>query len=139
MTGNEKLRKENQAFRKEIQDLKNQLKKITNGMSQAQRRTGQKKTREIFLLLQFICLIISPLVCYVVLSFILRFLFHIFLNCKLSLVKSLSLYFLYFARIVPSRIASLAFFAGLRVYVITYKFDCFYNKYRNGGFAFSPG
>ena len=79
-------------------------------MSQAQQQTGQKKTREMFLLLQFICLIISPVVCYLVLSSILRFLFHLFVNCKLSLVNSRSLYFLYFARIfnVPSRIALLA-------------------------------
>ena len=46
MTGNEKLKKENQALRKEIQDLKNQLKKIIYGMSQAQQQTGEKKTRE---------------------------------------------------------------------------------------------
>ena len=46
MTGTEKLRKENQALRREIQDLKNQLRKITDGMTQAQQQTGQKKTTE---------------------------------------------------------------------------------------------
>ena len=41
-------------------------------------------------------------------SSILRFSFHLFVNCKLSLVNGLSLYFLYFARIVPPQIALLA-------------------------------
>ena len=46
-------------------------------------------------------LLSSPHPCY-------DFFFHLFVNCKLSLVNSLSLYFLYFARIVPPRIALLA-------------------------------
>lgn len=45
MTGNEKLRKENQALRDEIQDLKNKLQKVSDDLSKNQH--GRHAEREL--------------------------------------------------------------------------------------------